>query len=137
MIDRQTEWLLLNADAKALATYSDGNLNVVPVSSIKLVDGKIWLIDYFMEKTSRNLSQSSFAALVCWKAMIGFQVKGTCSYVTEGSDYDRASEWILSILPERVVKGLLIIYPTEIYDIAPAKNSREEIDGYQKQGQPV
>jgi predicted pyridoxine 5'-phosphate oxidase superfamily flavin-nucleotide-binding protein len=134
MIDRQIEWLLLNADAKALATYSGGNLNVVPVSSIKLVDGKIWLIDYFMEKTSRNLSKSPSVSLVCWKAMIGFQVKGTCSYVTEGSDYDRACEWIRSILPDRVVKGLLIIDPTEICDIAPAKNSHEEINGYQRQG---
>jgi len=137
MMDGQIEWLLLNAEAKALATCAGGDLNVVPVSSIKVVDGKIWLIDSFMEKTRENLRESPSVSLACWKEMIGFQVKGTCTYVTEGSDFDTAREWIKTLLPERMVKGLLIIDPGAVYDIAPAKNSRAEIDRLAKQEEPA
>jgi predicted pyridoxine 5'-phosphate oxidase superfamily flavin-nucleotide-binding protein len=121
-IDEHIEKFILSAESKALATYGI-NLNVVPVSSVKVVSGNIWLINYFMDKTLANILVNQSIALVCWKKMMGYQIKGTAEYKTEGEDFNRAVEWIKEILPERVVKGLIVLKPEEIYDISPTKNT--------------
>ncbi len=123
-IDEHVEALIVSAESKALATYGT-HLNVVPVSSIKVVDGNIWLINYFMDKTLANILTNQSVALVCWKKMIGYQIKGTVQYKTEGKDFDHAVAWIKEVLPKRIVKGLIILTPEEIHDIAPAKNTKE------------
>lgn len=120
------EKFILSADAKALATYSDHNINVVPVSSIKVKNDKIWLVNYFMDKTLTNIISNKKVALVCWKKMMGYQIKGEAYYATEGADFDEAVVWIRSILPDRVVKGLIVITPQEIYDISPTKDTKEK-----------
>lgn len=118
---------ICSAESKALATYANGNLNVVPVSSITVVNGAIWLINYFMDKTLSNIRGNEAVSLVCWKKMMGYQIKGTASYVTEGPDFDEAVAWIRSILPDRIVRGLIVITPKEIYDVSPAKDTKEKI----------
>jgi hypothetical protein len=65
-------------------------------------------------------------SLVCWKKMMGYQIKGIVSYKTEGQEYNSAVAWIKEILPERIVKGLLILEPQEIYDISPTKDTKEK-----------
>lgn len=132
-MEKHTEEFILSAEAKALATYANGSLNVIPVSSIKIVDGKIWLINYFMNKTLSNVLDSKAVALVCWRKMMGYQIKGKVSYVTEGQDFDEAVKWIKSILPTRVVKGLIILIPEEIYDVSPTKDTEEKFSEEQKQ----
>lgn len=128
-IDHLTEKFIMSSDSKALATYGT-NINVVPVSSIKVVDGKIWLINYFLDKTLTNILQNPTVSLVCWKKMMGYQIKGTVEYKTDGEDFDTAVIWIKEILPERIVKGLLVLTPTEIHDISPTKDTRETFSMY-------
>ena len=130
-MEKHIEEFILSAEAKALATYSNDNLNVVPVSSIKIIEGKIWLINYFMDKTLSNILENRSVALVCWRKMMGYQIKGVVSYVTSGQDFDEAVKWIKSILPDRVVKGLIIITPNEIHDISPMKDTKEKISAEQ------
>ena len=130
-MEKYIEEFILSAEAKALATYSNDNLNVVPVSSIKVVEGKIWLINYFMGKTLSNILENKNVALVCWRKMMGYQIKGVVSYVTSGQDFDEAVRWIKSILPDRVVKGLIILTPNEIHDISPTKDTKEKISAEQ------
>lgn len=131
-MEKHTEEFILSAESRALATYANGNLNVVPVSSIKIVAGKIWLINYFMEKTLENILKNGNIALVCWGKMMGYQIKGKAFYVTEGQDFDEATKWIKSVLPKRVVKGLIILTPEEIYDISPTKDTKEKFLEEQK-----
>jgi general stress protein 26 len=119
------EQFVLHADSKALATTGPNGLNVVPVSSVKIVHGKIWLINYFMDKTVENIKSDSHVSFVCWSGMSGYQIKGTVEYVEDGSAFEEAKAWIHQILPDRIVKGLLMITPTETFDIAPTKNSDE------------
>lgn len=123
-MEKHVEEFILSAESKALATCADGNLNVVPVSSIKIMNGKIWLINYFMDKTLSNILKDESVALVCWRKMMGYQIKGKTSYVTEGEDFNEAVKWIKSILPERVVKGLIILIPEEIHDVSPTKDTK-------------
>ncbi len=130
-MEKHIEEFILSAEAKALATHSNDNINVVPVSSIKVMGGKIWLINYFMDKTLANILENKSVALVCWRKMMGYQIKGIVSYVTSGQDFDEAAKWIKSILPDRVVKGLIILTPNEIHDISPTKDTKEKISAEQ------
>ena len=124
-MDIDIEKFIISADSKALATYGQ-DINVVPVSSVKIVEGKIWLINYFMDKTLNNILINESVALVCWKKMMGYQIKGTVEYKTDGEDYTNAVAWIKELLPDRVVKGLLILTPKAIFDISPSKDTREK-----------
>ncbi len=125
-MENNVEKFILSADSKALATFSDLGINVVPVSTIKIIDGEIWLVNCFMDKTISNIEKNPIASLVCWRKMMGYQIKGPISYETEGNNFDLAVDWIKSILPERVVKGLIILRPEEIYDISPTKDTKEK-----------
>ncbi|MBP6866088.1 MAG: pyridoxamine 5'-phosphate oxidase family protein [Candidatus Pacebacteria bacterium] len=122
------EQFITSADSKALATSGASGLNVVPVSSLKVVEGKIWLINYFMDKTLQNILENKNVSLVCWTKMMGYQIKGAVEYKTTGAEFDQAVTWIREMLPDRIVKGLLIISPTDIYDIAPTKNTKEKFE---------
>ena len=117
---------LLSATSKALATTSaQGLINVVPVSSIRVVDGRIILVNYFMGKTLDNILAHPEVALVAWKDMIGYQIKGTAHYETSGALFDEVVKWVTETIPGRVVKGIVSITPTELYDIAPGKKTKE------------
>ncbi|MBP9710717.1 MAG: pyridoxamine 5'-phosphate oxidase family protein [Candidatus Pacebacteria bacterium] len=111
--------LLLNADSKALATTGPNGLNVVPVSTIRVVDGKILLMNYFFRKTIENIAVQPQVSLVGWKGFDGYQVKGNVLYVTEGPQFDEAKAWVAQNLRDRIVKGLLILTPEAIYNISP------------------
>jgi len=131
-MEKHIEEFILSAEAKALATYANDSLNVVPVSSIKIMSGKIWLINYFMDKTLANILKNGNVALVCWKKMMGYQIKGKTFYITEGEDFNEAVKWIKSILPERVVKGLIVLIPEEVHDVSPTKDTKEKFLAEQK-----
>lgn len=126
-MEKYIEKFILSADSKALATYADGDINVVPVSSVKIVDGKIWLINYFMKKTVANILQNKKASLVCWKKMMGYQIKGDVYYEAKGENFNLAVGWIKETMPERTVFGVLILNPKEIHDIAPNKDTKEKL----------
>ncbi len=117
---------ILSATAKALATYSGDSINVVPVSTVSIREGKIWLINYFMDKTLANILACDKVALVCWRDMNGYQIKGNAVYLTSGPVFDEAVSWVRSLLPDRVVKGLIIITPQEVYDVSPFKDTKEK-----------
>jgi hypothetical protein len=109
---------LLNPEAsKALATSGPRGLNVVPVSSINVVDNTIWLIDYFMDKTRENIIDTKSASLVCWSGLEGHQLNTSVSYLTKGEKFDQATNWIAQVHPTRTVQGLIVLEPTEIHDI--------------------
>lgn len=112
--------IIRNAEAKALATTGPAGLNVVPLSMVKVNDDStIWLFNFFMDKTVKNLAAEPFAALTCWSALRGVQIKGDAAYATSGTDFDAAAKWVTSQNPKRVIKGLIALVPTEIYDISP------------------
>jgi predicted pyridoxine 5'-phosphate oxidase superfamily flavin-nucleotide-binding protein len=109
---------VLNANSKALATSFDGQINVVPVSTVKFVEGKIWLIDYFFKKTKSNFLNNPKVALSFWTGTKGYQVKAHANYLTVGEEYDSAEEWIAGLHPDRTIKGLLIMEIDQIFDIS-------------------
>ena len=118
-LSQTQQTVLLTATAKALAT-SATDVNVVPVSSVKIVNNEIWLINYFFEKTVDNIIQNPKVALTFWSGLVGYQVKAKAEYVTQGVDFDKATAWIAEVHPNRLVKGLVKLQPCEIFDISIA-----------------
>lgn len=118
---------VLEAEAKVLATSDGERPNAVPVSYVRIVEEKIWLVDLFMDKTASNLRRNPRVSLVCWKGTAGYQIKGRAELVVSGPLFDEAGNWVASTHPDRKVKGLILLTPEEIFDIAPAKDSRERL----------
>lgn len=110
---------ILQTDSKALATYGKHGINVVPVSTIRIVDDKILLMNYFLDKTLENIIENPHIALSCWKGLKGYQIKGVVTYVADGTVFDEARVWVAQNVSNRTLKGLLIITPENIYDISP------------------
>lgn len=110
--------ILETAPAKALATKCTKDVNVVPVSMIRVNESDIWLFDFFMNKTTQNICTMSACALTAWDGTKGIQVKGDATYTTEGEVFDESVAWVKGQNPDRVVKGLLVIAPTTIFDIS-------------------
>lgn len=109
--------VLLDAQAaKALATVGPCGLNVAAVSSIKVVDDTIWLVDYFMDKTRRNLQATQQASLVAWSGLVSYQVRAAVTYHTSGDVFVRARNWVQRIHPTRAVQGVLVLEPAEVFD---------------------
>lgn len=108
-----------DATAKALATTGPAGVNVVPVSMVRVVGTKIWLFDFFMEKTVVNIQAEAAVSLAAWAGMQGVQIKAAVTYTTSGPEFDEAVTWVGTQNPDRVVQGLLQLQPTACYDISP------------------
>ncbi len=117
-LNSKIQKFVLNASSKALATIGVNGLNVVPVSTIQIKDGKVWLFDYFMNKTVQNIKSNTKVSLVCWSGLQGFQLKGMASYFDSGTDFEIAREYVKHIHPERRLKGLIILDVKEVFDIS-------------------
>ncbi len=118
-IPNACEAMVLQADGKALATLSvDNEVNVVPVSSVRIIDGKIVLVNYFFGKTLENIEQNPAVSLACWKGLEGYQIKALAGYETEGKMFEEIKAWINEILPERLVKGVLVLTPMAVFDVS-------------------
>ncbi len=119
--------ILETAEAKALATQGPTGINVVPMSMIKVNDDSIWLFNFFMGKTADNIQANPSISLTAWTGMAGIQLKAETEYITEGDTFDESVEWCHTQNPDRVVKALIILKPTEIFDISPG-GAYEEAD---------
>lgn len=120
--------MLLQAEGKALATTSnDGQAHVVPVSTVRVEDGKIILVNYFMGQTLANLERNAQVALAFWKGLAGYQVKGVADYEFDGERFDLTVAWVKQILPDRVVKGIVVITPVQVFDISAGPEAGKEV----------
>jgi hypothetical protein len=109
---------ILNADSKALATFTPNDVNVVPVSVIKIYDEKIILLNFFMGKTIENIKQNNRVSIACWKGLEGYQIKCEVQYVTDGSLFENEKVWSGENFPDRTLKGVLVLVSKEIFDVA-------------------
>ncbi|MBP6913845.1 MAG: hypothetical protein KBC00_04555 [Candidatus Levybacteria bacterium] len=121
-ITPNVEDMILHAEGKALATYGKHGINVVPVSTVRIKDGKILLMNYFFKKTLDNIIDNKSISLSCWRGLEGYQIKGQVEYVDTGDQFEEARAWINNNVPNRILLGLLIILPIEIHNISPGAN---------------
>ena len=118
--------VVLNAEGKALATSVPNCLHVVPVSTVKIVEDKIVLVNYFMGKTLENITENPHVSLACWRGLEGYQIKGDIEYMTSGTLFIEITKWIKKTLPDRTVQGILLLTPQEVYDVSATANKPGE-----------
>lgn len=119
---------LLQAEGKALATMgSESGVHVVPVSSVRVVGDEIVLVNYFFGQTLKNIEENPEVALSCWTGLSGYQVKAKARHETTGELFDEVVAWIEETIPGRVVKGVLILTPTKMFDVSAGANAGKEI----------
>lgn len=111
--------MITGSDSKALATTGQYGVNVVPVSTIRVIGDKILLMNYFLKKTLGNIAENPRVALACWKGLVGCQIKGTVRYVDTGPEFEEAKDWVTENVANRTLKGLLEITPSEAYIVSP------------------
>src|SRR3989338_9213380 len=131
----EVEQALLEAEAKALATYSAvEGVSVVPVSSVRLIDGKVVLVNYFFGQTVRNIEENPDVALSFWSGLSGYRIKAKAAYETEGEVFDEVVGWIKETIPSRVVKGVLVLTPIALFDISAGAEAGKQVEkGEEKQ----
>lgn len=122
-MNKQIEHAILNASGRALATCGPEGINVIPVSAANVIDGKIHLFDFFMAKTVANVKVDDQVALACWEGLTGVQIKATAEYVTKGAIFEETSAWAKEAYPERTLRGVLVLSPTECYSVTPTDDS--------------
>lgn len=116
---QQTIDMILSAESKVLGTYSpETGVHCAPVSTIKIIDNKIMLLNYFMTKTVQNIQHNNQVSLVCWTGFEGVQIKGTVDYQTTGNLFDDMTTWAQEAFPTRVVSGVFVITPHTILDVS-------------------
>ncbi len=118
---------ITGAEARALATTGPHGVNCVPVSVVEVTDEAIYLYDFFMGKTVENVRATPEVALTCWTGLAGVQVKATAEYVTKGELYTQAKTKMLERFPERTLSGVLVLSPTNVYDISAGEEAGQEI----------
>ncbi|MBP9771763.1 MAG: pyridoxamine 5'-phosphate oxidase family protein [Candidatus Pacebacteria bacterium] len=110
---------LLEAKNKALATTGKHGLNVVPVSTVRVINNKILLMNYFLKKTLENILEQPRVAFVFWSGLEGYQIKGSVEYRDSGDVFEEAKKWVEDNVADRTLVGLLILTPEEMYNVSP------------------
>lgn len=111
--------IITDSESAALATTGPHGLNVVPISVFEPRQGEVHLFDFFMNKTAENIQAEGDATFTCWKGFSGLQVKAEAKYETYGPDYDAAVVEMKERFPDRTLKALIRLIPSEIYDVTP------------------
>lgn len=115
------------AEGKALATYGVAGLNVVPISMARVVGDEVWLFDFFMGKTIKNIESANDVAVTAWAGLSGIQIKGTAIIHREGDVFEAGAAWVTEQNPDRVTRGVIVITPEKIFDISAGPDAGKEI----------
>ena len=108
--------LLENTSMLDIATYADGEPNVVPVA-FKFVtdDGKFAVGDVFIETTLNNIKANNGRIAISvydGKSLEGYQIKGRAEYLTSGEIVDTFKQMIEKMFNgAATAKGALLITP--------------------------
>lgn len=127
-MNKKTEAIIRESEATALATHGPSGLNVVPISVVEIQGDEIHMYDFFMGKTASNIQSDNKVAMVFWQGFVGLQIKATAAYETAGDVFDAAVVTMKERFPDRTLKAVIRLTPTNFYDVAPAAGG-EEVEG--------
>ena len=112
-----------------LATSSkDGVPNVCTFGAKYLHDdGTIVIVDNYFDKTLKNILANPQVAIVIRREKTAYQLKGTCKYVTEGAEYEKARQWMKAKGDKYPAKGAAIITVEEIFHSTAGPKAGERL----------
>jgi hypothetical protein len=128
LLPENVKEIFVNEKCHQLGTCSkDGIPNVCSIGAKYLrEDGKIVVVDNYMVKTRENILANPNVSILIRKGGESYQLKGRCSYVTEGEEYEEARKWMKAIGEKYPAKGALIIEVDEIYNSAAGEHAGEK-----------
>lgn len=95
----------------------DGIPNICTIGAKYLRDdGKIIVVDNYMNKTLANLLENPEVAILIRREKEYYQIKGTAVYHTSGAEYDEAYKWMKSIAERYPAKGVIVISVDSVYN---------------------
>ncbi len=105
----------------AISTVDEnGTPNVSAIASKKIIgDETILTIDTFHNKTLQNIKQNGNVAIAMWMDSVGYQIKGKATHYTSGKIFEDGKNWILTLKPQKIVKGVIVVKVKEIYYLTP------------------
>ncbi len=108
----------------AISTVDKNGIpNVSAIASKKIIDDEtILTIDTFHNKTLQNIKQNKNVAIAMWFNSVGYQIKGKATHYTKGELFEKGKAWILTLKPQKIVKGIIVIEVTDIYYLTPDYN---------------
>ncbi|MBR4225734.1 MAG: pyridoxamine 5'-phosphate oxidase family protein [Candidatus Methanomethylophilaceae archaeon] len=116
----------------ALATATkDGVPNVVPVGMLFVgEDCKVWLIDNFLKKTLKNITENPQVSFYVWnpEAKESYQVKERAAVISSGADYEKAVAFAHSKKETLPAKNLVKIDVTEVYYTTPGPHAGDPVE---------
>ena len=115
-----------------LATCGNNEPNVVPVSFKDVTeDGKLVVGDVFLETTLKNIQSNGGKIAISvynGETLEGYQIKGTATYVTEGTVVDTFKAMVEKMFNgAATAKGALIINPEKVIVTTPGADNKKEI----------
>lgn len=119
--------MVMEAEARVLATHGPCGINAIPVSVVTIDDNHVYLYNFFMDKTVRNIQDEQTVAFTAWKGFAGVQMKATASYVTTGDLFATAVETMKKRFPNRVLSGVIVLTPTSFYDCSAGATAGQQI----------
>lgn len=110
----------------------EGNPNVVPVGTKKIIDDETILIsNQFLNKTLANMKLNPRVSVTYWEGREGYQLKGTVTIETSGNRYEETARWIADIGTKTGIplksKGAVILKIDEIYGVAPGPGAGKKL----------
>lgn len=122
---------LLDASMWDLATCdANGVPNVVPVAFKKVAeDGRLLVGDVFLGTTLKNIEANGGKIAISVydpKALEGYQIKGTATYVADGAIVDEFKQIVEKVFKgAATAKGALVITPSQVIVTTPGPDNKK------------
>ena len=100
---KELKALLKNREFLSVATATlDGKPNAAPKFVLKIEGDRLWLVDYTVGTTWRNLKVNSMVSLsfIDYKTLKGYQLNGTATIIDKGASYKK----LVSEMQDKVIK---------------------------------
>lgn len=93
-------------------------------------DGKIWLVDNFLNKTLANIRENPRAAFYIWnpESKESYQVKGAVTVENSGADYEKAVFFAHAKRETLPAKNLVKMDVEEVYFVTPGDHAGKKVE---------
>lgn len=102
----------------------DGRPNVAPKFILTVEDGCIYLVDYVIGRTYRNIESNPRVSLstIDIKTLVGYQMNGSVQVLSKGPIYDKMIEKLhdkqISFSTKRIIEGVRSQKSHESFELA-------------------
>lgn len=113
MLDKEINQLLKSREFISIATCDLADQpNAAPKFFLKLEDGHIYLVDYSIGRTWRNLQVNPRASLSLMdtEKLVGYQVNGTVEIIDKGGEFEKIMHELVerevTLSAKRIIEGV-------------------------------